>query len=94
MNKKIFFPLIIVILASIFASQHPDGLDKVSKIFNFSGKAIEHKSIMSNYSIPFLGNSTASTIFAGIIGVLIIYGLFLLGIYIFKKYSITQTNNK
>jgi lipopolysaccharide export LptBFGC system permease protein LptF len=78
MSKKTIIPIIIAALAAVFASQSPDGLDKVSEVLGFSDKAIEHSAIMTGYQIPFIGNSSVSAIFAGLIGVLITYGIFLL----------------
>jgi hypothetical protein len=85
MNKKLIIPCVLAILAAVFASQNPDGLDKVSQMLGFEGKGIEHSAVMSGYTIPFLGVSKLSTIFAGVFGVLIIYVLFSLFIAIYKK---------
>ncbi|MCX5782572.1 MAG: PDGLE domain-containing protein [Elusimicrobia bacterium] len=87
------FPFVLVILAAIFASQNPDGLDKVSQILGFASKGIEHSSIMTGYTIPFLGTSKLSTVFAGIAGVLLMYGFFiLLGFLLKKCENLAQTN--
>jgi len=68
--KKIILPIFaITILASFFASQSPDGLDKVSLLLGFSEKGIERHSLMTNYAIPFISNAPLSTALAGIIGV-------------------------
>ena len=85
MNKKLLFPVVLAALAAIFASQYPDGLDKVSEILGFTGRGIEHSAVMPGYNIGFLGVSKLSTVFAGIAGVLICYGLFLLFIAVIKK---------
>ena len=87
MNKKLIFPFVLVILAAVFASQNPDGLDKVSQMLGFASKGTEHSSIMTGYTIPFLGTSTFSTVFAGIAGLFIIYGLFSLCILVVNKLS-------
>lgn len=87
MKKRFIFSLVIVVLASLFASQKPDGLDKVSEIFGFSDKAVEGLAIMHGYHIHFFGMSKLSAILAGIIGVMIVYGLFWLCISLTKKSS-------
>ena len=85
MNKKLLFSVVLVALAAVFASQNPDGLDKVSEMLGFAGKGTEHSAIMTGYNISFLGTSKLSTIFAGIAGVLIVYGIFLLCNAVIKK---------
>jgi len=76
MKKRYFIPVIIAALASLFASQKPDGLDRVSETLGFSHRAVSHAAVLSGYRISFLGNSKLSAVFAGIAGVLIVYGLF------------------
>jgi len=86
-NKKLGISILIAVLAAIFASQHPDGLDKVSELLGFSEKGIDHISLLTGYNVKFLGESTISTIAAGIIGVFITYGLFSLIIFMTKKHK-------
>jgi hypothetical protein len=76
MKIKLLISVIITVLAGIFASQHPDGLDKVSEVLGFGHKGIENSAIMAGYNVSFLGSSKLSTIAAGITGVLFIYCLF------------------
>lgn len=90
MKKYIVFGLIasiILVLFSPLASSFPDGLEKVSEIFNFSHKGTSLiSSPMPDYTIPAIKNSTVSTIIAGIIGTLIIFILLLfLGTLLKKK---------
>lgn len=85
MNKKLIFPLVVAALAALFASQNPDGLDTVSGLLGFGGKGIERTSPMTGYTVPFLGGTKLSTVFAGIAGVLITYGVFAAGLYLLKK---------
>lgn len=73
--KKILIPVLIVILASFFASEKPDGLDSVSGLLGFSGLEIERHSIMAGYNISFLKEPSLSTIIAGFVGLTIIYSL-------------------
>jgi hypothetical protein len=42
--------VIIVILASIFASSLPDGLESVAQKMNFSGRATSIKTLFKDYS--------------------------------------------
>lgn len=73
MIKKIMLPIFaLTILASLFASQSPDGLDKVSILLGFSKKGIERHSPMTDYAIPFISNVPFSTAVAGIAGVFLI----------------------
>lgn len=81
--RKIFFIVILVaILAAFFASSNPDGLDRTAKMLGFAQKGIEYKTLMTGYSIPLLPEGGLSTAIAGIVGVLITLGVFLLAIYL------------
>jgi len=77
-NKKIIFPIVLAALAALFASQNPDGLDKVSEVLGFAHKGTENSAIMAGYSI---GGYKLSVIFAGVVGVLIVYGIFKLTLF-------------
>lgn len=90
MKKYVFFGLmisIILVLLSPLASSFPDGLEKVSLLFNFSHKGTSLiSSPMPDYTIPFIRNSSLSTISAGIIGTLIIFIiLYILGKLLKRK---------
>lgn len=85
MKKKLFFSFAIAVLAALFASRNPDGLDKVSEILGFANKGTENTALMAGYNIHFLGSSKLSTIAAGVIGVLLTYGFFLLTGFLIKK---------
>ncbi|MDD5593576.1 MAG: PDGLE domain-containing protein [Candidatus Margulisbacteria bacterium] len=75
--KKIFLLAgLIVVLAAFWASSHPDGLNKVAETLGFAGKAVEHQTLMTGYSLPFLPAGPASTAATGVIGVLFLFGLF------------------
>ena len=84
MIKKLLFSVVLAALAAVFASQNPDGLDKVSEMLGFAGKGTEHSAIMSGYNIGFLGTSKLSTILAGIAGVLISACIFFFGVWLVK----------
>lgn len=77
MKKKLFIAFAISGLAACFASQHPDGLDKVSHLLGFASQAVERSALMTGYRIPFLGETTVSTMLAGVMGICFIYGFFL-----------------
>lgn len=64
---------LIVVLLSPFASGNPDGLERVAGDLGFldAGQAPAYK-ILSDYTVPFLGNTPISTIAAGVIGLLIV----------------------
>jgi len=62
-----------VVLISPFASVNPDGLERVAIDFGFIDAGAEASySILPDYTIPFLGESGASTIFAGLIGAIVV----------------------
>ncbi len=69
---------IVAILASAFASSDPDGLDSVAIEQGF-GEAGQDPAfvILPDYTIPGL-DGTASTIFAGIVGIVVVFALMLL----------------
>lgn len=64
---------IIVVLLSPIASASPDGLERVAEDLGFiSHETSTAFSILPDYSLPVLGNTSISTIFAGIIGICIV----------------------
>jgi len=69
---------IVAILASAFASGDPDGLDSVAIEQGF-GEAGQEPGfeILPDYTIPGL-DGTASTIIAGIVGIVVVFALMLL----------------
>lgn len=67
---------ILVALLSPLASASPDGLESVAEQAGFLGAAQDAPfQLLPDYTIPFLGNGGASTIVAGIVGVLVVAGL-------------------
>ncbi len=80
--KKPFYLLLVsigvIVLASIFASSFPDGLERVGEGLGFLGKVQSTFSLLPNYTLPFIRNTFISTSLAGLIGVLFIYGIFAL----------------
>ena len=74
--KIILFSILIVVLASLFASSHPDGLEKVAEHLGFIEKARANSfsAPAPDYLFPGITNETFATILAGISGVLLIFG--------------------
>jgi len=71
---------VIVSLLAIFlsplASANPDGLERVAGDMGFLGarQSVPYE-ILPNYTLPVLGETALSTIFAGIVGVGVVLGL-------------------
>lgn len=70
-----------VVLISPLASADPDGLERVAMDLGFLSTARESSyEILPDYTLPFLGESTFSTIAAGVIGLVVMLVIvFLLG---------------
>jgi cobalt/nickel transport system permease protein len=71
--------LIIAVLVAAFsplASASPDGLEKVAEELGFlalgEGPVYE---ILPDYTIPFIGNETVTTIFAVVVGTMLVFGV-------------------
>ncbi|PZU94379.1 MAG: cobalt transport protein [Pseudanabaena sp.] len=75
--------LAIAALVSPFASQDPDGLDRVAQDLKFEEKAVEEPItkqippalIFDEYSVKAVENPKVSTALAGIAGTLVVFGL-------------------
>ena len=64
---------LIVVLLSPFASGNPDGLERVAEDLGFLGTSqAPAYQILSDYNVPFLGNTPISTIAAGVIGLIVV----------------------
>jgi cobalt/nickel transport system permease protein len=65
---------------------NPDGLERVAMNLNFieSGASAPFQ-ILPDYTIPLLGESGISTIFAGIIGVLLVSGLMMFFFWLIRQ---------
>jgi cobalt/nickel transport system permease protein len=72
---------LLAVLISPFASAHPDGLERVAEDIGFLNQSLGAPyQILSDYTIPFLGETGLSTILAGAIGAIVVFGiLFLIG---------------
>jgi len=72
---------LIVVLLSPLASSNPDGLERVASDIGFIsiGQSSSYQ-IIPNYTLPFLGATPASTILAGVVGLVVVGAIiFLLG---------------
>lgn len=66
----------LVVLISPFASGHPDGLEWVAESAGFLSVAQDSPySLLTDYTIPSLGETGISTILAGLVGALLVAGL-------------------
>jgi len=77
----IFISLAIIILAALYASPLPDGLEKVAETLGFIEKAEETPGVMPDYSFARTGTNVWPTIIAGIIGVLLVLTFFFFAAY-------------
>jgi cobalt/nickel transport system permease protein len=68
--------ILLLLILSPLASSHPDGLEWVAKQQGFLGntKGIFH-TLMPDYLLPGISNPSLATIFAGILGALIVFGV-------------------
>jgi hypothetical protein len=77
--------LVLALFLSPFASGFPDGLEKVAGKLGFADKAasfVNFKFIMPNYSFPGIKSAFWKTSLAGFFGVLIIFAVFALILWI------------
>jgi hypothetical protein len=83
------FTLIGLAILIPFASNAPDGLEKVAEALGIE----EHKPIwsglMPDYSLPTINNSYISTLLAGVFGTILVFGI----AYLLGK-AITKPNTK
>jgi len=83
--KKLLLPLAAAVLAAVFASSKPDGLERVAGMLGFALSAKESPALMSGYSVHFLAYPRLSAAIASVLGVIIVYSVFRIFIYLFKK---------
>jgi cobalt/nickel transport system permease protein len=70
---------LLAVLISPLASGNPDGLERVAEDMGFLESGIDAPyQILPDYTIPFLGETGISTIIAGLVGALILFGILLL----------------
>jgi len=77
--RVIFFLFIvfIVVLASFFASSHPDGLEKVAARLCFIGQGVERSALLGDYSVV-----------SGILGIVILFSLFYFVARFFPRFDL------
>ncbi len=70
---------LLAVLLSPLASGDPDGLERVAVDLGFleSGQSSPFE-ILPDYTIPLLGETALSTVFAGVVGALVVLGLLIL----------------
>lgn len=70
------FIALILVIASPLASTNPDGLEWVAMQNGFLGSAQEPLyRILPDYVFPGISNQTLATIVAGILGIVIVFGV-------------------
>lgn len=63
-----------VVLLSPLASPEPDGLERVAEDQGFIDRALEpFYEVLPDYTVPVLGESSLSTIVAGLIGTVLVF---------------------
>lgn len=76
MKRQIMGAVVIAVVAALYASGSPDGLDKISEVLGFADKGVEGPALMRGYHMPFLGNGPLAVIAAALAGVALTAGLF------------------
>ena len=89
----------LAFLFSPFASQAPDGLEKVAETMRFmhraEGKEV-FRSPIPDYTLPGIKNEKVATSLAGLIGTILTFGvMYLIGYFLIKRRStVTVSQNK
>ncbi len=77
---------LFTVFLSPFASSDPDGLNRVAENMGFLSAAQEAPyQFLPGYTIPLLGDTSLSTVAAGVIGVLVLAGIMILIGSLFRK---------
>jgi cobalt/nickel transport protein len=80
--KRYFKALILILVCFAvlvpFASNAPDGLEKVAETFGIEEHEPVWKGLMPDYTLPTIDNSYASTFLAGTFGVFLVLGVALM----------------
>ena len=67
---------VVVAFFSPLASPHPDGLERVAEDHAFLDRAQDSPyEIIPDYVFPGIANEAVATILAGVVGVLVVFGL-------------------
>lgn len=85
---------LLVVLLAPFASGHPDGLEWVAETTGFLNAAQDAPyTILPDYTVPFLGETSLSTIAAGIVGALLVAGLTYLAARALRRRALQPQGN-
>ena len=66
--------LIVILLASLFASDKPDGLEFIAEELGFIHRAADSKSVLTDYTFTPIKTEAVSRVAAGILGILLCLG--------------------
>jgi cobalt/nickel transport system permease protein len=70
---------LLAVLITPLASGDPDGLERVADNIGFLDRGLDAPyQLLPDYTIPFLGETPISTIVAGVVGALVVFGLLIL----------------
>ena len=80
---KRYFKALILILVCLtvlvpFASNAPDGLEKVAETFGIEEHEPAWKGLMPDYTLPTIDNPYVSTLLAGTFGIFLVLGVALM----------------
>lgn len=80
------FVVLIALLLAPFASANPDGLERVASDLGFIGHGADSSfQVLPNYTLPFLGSTSISTILAGATGALVVAVLAIVLVRILRR---------
>ncbi len=75
----------LILFVAPFASSLPDGLEKVSVRLGFGHKALRQSLVsvpFTDYKFPGISSVTAATVTAGVLGMLLVFGLSVILAYV------------
>jgi cobalt/nickel transport protein len=84
--KPLIFILVFLAILLPFASEAPDGLEKVVETLGVEEHEPVWSGFMPDYTLPVISNSYASTLLAGVFGTLLVLSLsYTMGMAITRK---------
>ena len=79
---------LVVILLAPLASANPDGLERVAEDLGFINTSLDAPyQLLPDYTLPLLGETSLSTVIAGVIGAIAVAGLVVLLVQFLRKTS-------
>ncbi len=75
MKKLFLLAALLVLLASLFSSAFPDGLEFVSEKLGFAAKGNSSPALLADYKTPLIRTGYLSAAVSGMIGVAVILGV-------------------